>query len=212
MRSVSAVKEDTQAPDRLTETLVEKLNNPATSSGFDYHEGVNQVLANVGMSAADCGGQLTFYGHDPIVPSRIRFATMAGIGLAAKTIAAAAVWRDRTGQSQDVHVDIRKAFRRFAGFFEGIWETINGRSPAIGSFENNPFFKFPLFRETRDGRHVVTLNFYPKVYQRALKFFRCDGTVESLENSILQWRADDLEVAAAEEGLVLAKVRTFEEL
>src|SRR6202012_2286908 len=81
----------------------------------------------------------------------------------------------------------------------------------MGAFENNPFFKFPLFRETRDGRHVVTLNFYPKVYQRALKFFRCDGSIESLENSILQWRADDLEAAAAEEGLVLAKVRTFEE-
>jgi crotonobetainyl-CoA:carnitine CoA-transferase CaiB-like acyl-CoA transferase len=212
MKSVSAVKEDTLAPDRLTETIADRLNNPATSSDFTFHEEVNRVLADVGMSTADGGGQLTFYGQDPIVPSRIRFATMAGIGLAAKTIAAAAVWRDRTGQGQDVHVDIRKAFRRFAGFFEGIWETINGRSPAMGSFENNPFFKFPLFRETRDGRHVVTLNFYPKVYQRALKFFRCDGSVESLENSILQWRADDLEVAAAEEGLVLAKVRTFEEL
>jgi len=77
MRSVSAVKEETQAPDRLAETIVDKLNNPSTSSDFDFHEGVNQVLADVGMSAADSGGQLTFYGQDPIVPSRIRFATMA---------------------------------------------------------------------------------------------------------------------------------------
>jgi len=212
MRSVSAPKEETQAPDRLTETIVDKLNNPATSSDFDFHEGVNQVLADVGMSAADSGGKLTFYGQDPIVPSRIRFATMAGIGLAAKTIAAAAVWRDRTGQGQDVHVDIRKAFRRFAGFFEGIWETVNGRPPAMGFFDNNPFFKFPLFRETRDDRHVVTLNFYPKSHQRALNFFRCTDSLEALQSSILQWRADDLEAAAAEEGLVLAKVRTFEEL
>ena len=213
MRSVSAAEEETQTPDRLAETIVDKLSNPSTSSDFDFHEGVNQVLANVGMSAADSGGQLTFYGQDPIVPSRIRFATMAGIGLAAKTIAAAAVWRDRTGQGQDVHVDVRKAFRRFAGFFEGIWETVNGRSPAMGFFDddNNPFFKFPLFRETRDGRHVVTLNFYPKLHQRALNFFRCTDSLEALQNSILQWRADDLEAAAAEEGLVLAKVRTFEE-
>jgi crotonobetainyl-CoA:carnitine CoA-transferase CaiB-like acyl-CoA transferase len=58
----------------------------------------------------------------------------------------------------------------------------------------------------------VTLNFYPKLHQRALNFFRCSDSVESLENSILQWRADDLEAAAAEEGLVLAKVRTLEEL
>src|ERR1700723_4076538 len=212
MPSVSAIKEETQAPSHLTETIVDKLKNPSTSSDFDLHEGVNQVLADVGMSAKDSGGQLTFYGQDPIVPSRIRFATMAGIGLAAKTIAAAAVWRDRTGQGQDIHVDVRKAFRRFCGFFEGIWETVNGRSPAMGCFDNNPFFQFPLFRETRDGRHVVTLNFYPKLHQRALNFFRCTDSLEALQNSILQWRADDLEAAAAEEGLVLAKVRTFEEL
>jgi crotonobetainyl-CoA:carnitine CoA-transferase CaiB-like acyl-CoA transferase len=212
MRSASTVKEETQAPYRLTETIVHKLNNPSTSSDFDFREGVNQVLADVGMSAADSGGQLTFYGQDPIIPSRIRFATMAGIGLAAKTIAAAAVWRNRTGQGQDVHVDVRKAYRRFSGFFDGIWETVNGRSPAMGFFDNNPFFKFSLFRETRDGRHVVTLNFYPKLHQRALNFFRCSDSIESLESSILQWRADDLEAAAAEEGLVLAKVRTFEEL
>src|SRR5580704_1845012 len=141
MKSLFAAEEVTQAPGRLTETIVDKLNNPSTSSDFNFHVGVNQVLADVGMSAADSGGQLTFYGQDPIIPSRIRFATMAGIGLAAKTIAAAAVWRDRTGQGQDVHVDVRKAFRRFAGFFEGIWETVNGRSPAMGFIENNPFFK-----------------------------------------------------------------------
>jgi crotonobetainyl-CoA:carnitine CoA-transferase CaiB-like acyl-CoA transferase len=211
MKLVFAAEEETQAPDRLTESIVDKLSNPSTFSDFNFHEGVNRVLADVGMSAADSGGQLTFYGQDPIVPSRIRFATMAGIGLAAKTIAAAAVWRDRTGEGQDVHVDVRKAFRRFGGFFEGIWETVNGRSPAMGFFDNSPFFKFPLFRETRDGRHVVTLNIYPKLHQRALNFFRCSDSLESLENSILQWRADDLEVAAAEEGLVLAKVRTFEE-
>ncbi len=212
MRSVSGVEQETQSPASLTETIVDKLSNPATTSDFDFHEGVNQVLEAVGMSTSDSGGQLTFYGQDPIVPSRIRFATMAGIGLAAKTIAVAAVWRDRSGQGQDVHVDIRKAFRRFGGFFEGIWETVNGRSPAMGFFENNPFFKFPLFRETRDGRHVVTLNFYPQLHQRALNFFRCTDSLEALQNSILQWRADDLETAAAEEGLVLAKVRTFEEL
>jgi crotonobetainyl-CoA:carnitine CoA-transferase CaiB-like acyl-CoA transferase len=212
MSSESAIKEEIPATNRLTETIADKLGNPAASSNFDFHQGVNQVLADVGMSAADSGGQLSFYGQDPIVPSRIRFATMAGIGLAAKTIAAAAIWRDRSGQGQDIHIDVRKAYRRFCGFFEGIWETMNGRSPAMGAFENNPFLKMPFFRETRDGRHVVTLNFYPESHQRALNFFRCSDSVEALQNSILQWRADDLETAAAEEGLILAKVRSFEEL
>jgi hypothetical protein len=93
MSSVSAIKEETQAPAPLTETIVDKLNNPSASSDFDFHAGVNQVLADVGMSAADSGGQLTFYGQDPVVPSPIRFGTTAGLSLAAKTVAAAAIWR-----------------------------------------------------------------------------------------------------------------------
>ena len=87
MSSVSAIKEETQAPAHLTETIVDKLNNPSASSDFDFHAGVNQLLADVGMSAADSGGQLTFYGQDPIVPSPIRFGTTAGLSLAAKTVA-----------------------------------------------------------------------------------------------------------------------------
>ncbi len=59
MRSESAVKEEIPTPDRLTETIADKLSNPATSSDFDFYQGVNQVLAEVGMSAADSGGQLS---------------------------------------------------------------------------------------------------------------------------------------------------------
>ncbi|MDT7817742.1 MAG: hypothetical protein QOJ42_7658, partial [Acidobacteriaceae bacterium] len=40
MPSVSTIKEETQAPAQLTETIVDKLNNPSTSSDFDFHAGV----------------------------------------------------------------------------------------------------------------------------------------------------------------------------
>ena len=202
---------DKKSAETLTETLQSKLSNPATASDFDLYGGVNEVLKDVGMTATDNGGELTFYGQDPIVPSPFRFGTSAAIGLAAKTVAAAAVWRDRTGEGQDIHVDLRKAFRRFCGFYEGVWETVNGRPPAPGFFEGNPFFTFPAFHETRDGRHVVALNFYPKLNWRTLNFLRCSQSPESINNAILQWRADDLETAAAEQGLVLAKLRSNEE-
>src|SRR6202795_2486068 len=191
----------------LTQTLKARLTNPVSSPEFDLHAGLNDVLKDVGMTAADSGGKLTFYGQDPIVPSPIRFGTSAAIGLAAKTVAAAAIWKDRSGEGQDVHVDLRKAFRRFCGFYEGVWETVNGRGPAPGFFEGNPFFTFPAFHETRDGRHVMALNFYPQLNRRTLNFLRCSQSPESINNAILQWRADDLETAAAEQGLVLAKVQ-----
>jgi hypothetical protein len=197
--------------DLLTETLQSKLGSPERSSNFDLHEGVNHVLKDIGMSTADSGGKLTFYGRDPIIPSPHRFGTMAAIGLAAKAVAIAALWRDRTGEGQDIAVDVRKALRRFCGFFELKWETINGRPPAAFADPLNPFIDPNLFHGTRDGRHVVAINIYPKLAARALSLLRSHANADSVRNAILQWRADDLENAAAEAGLPFAKVRTFEE-
>jgi crotonobetainyl-CoA:carnitine CoA-transferase CaiB-like acyl-CoA transferase len=198
-------------PDLLTETIVSKLGNPETSSDFDLHGGVNQVLKDVGLSTADGGGRLSFYGRDPIIPSPHRFGTMAAIGLAAKAVAVAALWRHRTGEGQDIAVDVRKAFRRFCGFFDLKWETINGRPPVILGDPLNPFSGLPLLYETQDGRHVVPLNIYPKLAARTLSLLKCGASAEAVRSAIRQWRADDLENAGAEAGVVMAKVRTFEE-
>ncbi len=199
-------------PDLLTQTLQSKLANPRRSADFDLHVAVDDVLKDVGMSAADSGGRLSFYGRDPIVPSSFRFGAMAAIGLAAKAVAVAALWRDRTGESQDIEMDVRKALRRFAGFFERKWETVNGRPP-VAHDPLNPFLALDssLFRETRDGRQVMALNIYPEMAARALTLLGCSASPQSVNNAILQWRADDLEVAAAEAGLPIAKVRTFDE-
>ncbi len=102
----------------LTETLKSNLNNPVSSVEFDLHVALDEVLGGVGLTASDNGGKITFYGKDPIVPCCLRFGTMSAIGLAAKAVAAAAIWRFRSGEGQDIHVDVRKALRRFAPFFE----------------------------------------------------------------------------------------------
>src|SRR5215468_6007089 len=112
-------------PDLLTEKIISKLGNPETGSDFDFHGAVNDVLRDVGLTTADSGGNLTFYGQDPIIPSPHRFGTMAAIGLAARSVALSALWKQTTGEGQDISIDVRKALRRFAGFFEGKWETIN---------------------------------------------------------------------------------------
>src|SRR5438874_4823252 len=200
-------------PDLLTETLQSKLANPERSSDFDLHGSVNEVLADVGMTSDDCGGELSFYGSDPILQSPLRFGTMAAIGLAARSVAVAALWRQATGEGQNISVDVRKALRRFCGFFDGKWETVNDRSPSPGGYAVSPFLKMAdaFFRETRDGRHVVALDIYPQLLVRTLDFLRCSPSTESINNAILKWNAVDLEEAAAAEGLVLAMVRTNEE-
>jgi len=200
--------------DRLTEALERRLSHPATSPDFDLKQGVNEVLADVGMTSDDCGGELSFYGRDPILQSTLRFGTMAAIGLAARSIAVAALWRQATGEGQNISVDVRKALRRFCGFFDGKWETVNGRPPSPGGYAVSPFLKMGdlFFRETRDGRYVVALDFYPQLRARTLNFLRCSESTESINNAILKWDAMELEEAAAEQGLVLAMVRTNEEV
>src|ERR1700720_4605118 len=191
VNTATARSADTTVTRPLSERLESKLSNPATSPDFDLPEELNQVLADVGMTTSDSGGELTFYGQDPIIPSRIRFGAMAAIGLAAKSVAVAALWRQRTGEGQNISLDVRKGLRRFYGFFEGKWEKINGRPPAGHGYSGSPFMTFPLFRETRDGRHVVPLDFYPKLRARTLKLLRCGETVESIQNAILQWRGGE---------------------
>src|SRR6266550_6308739 len=101
----------------------------------------SRIRSAVRLSTSDTGGKLTFYGSDPILQSPLRFGTMAAIGLAARSVAVAALWRQATGEGQDISVDVRKAQRRFAGFFEGKWETINGRPPSPGGYAVSPFLK-----------------------------------------------------------------------
>jgi len=213
MNDATTLWTEKSQPDLLTETLQSKLANPERSSDFDLHGAVNQVLNDVGLSTSDTGGELTFYGSDPILQSPLRFGTMAAIGLAARSVAVAALWRQATGEGQDISVDVRKALRRFCGFFDGKWETVNDRPPSPGGYAVSPFLKMAdaFFRETRDGRHVVALDIYPQLLVRTLDFLRCSPSTESINNAILKWDAAELEQAAAAEGLVLAMVRTNEE-
>ena len=108
MNDATTLWTEKSQPDLLTETLQSKLAYPERSSDFDLHGAVNQVLNDVGLSTSDTGGELTFYGSDPILQSPLRFGTMAAIGLAARSVAVAALWRQATGEGQDISVDVRR--------------------------------------------------------------------------------------------------------
>jgi hypothetical protein len=94
------------ATDRLTEALEQKLSHPATSSDFDLHAATNEVLKDIGLTTADAGGKVAFYGQDPILPSPVRFGTMAAIGLAARSVALATLWKEATGKGQDISIAV----------------------------------------------------------------------------------------------------------
>jgi len=62
-------RKNNAATDRLTETLEEKLSHPATSPDFDLYAGTNEVLKDMGLTTADSGGKLTFYGRSVLISS-----------------------------------------------------------------------------------------------------------------------------------------------
>lgn len=88
---------------------------------FDINSELEKLLNDIGYSTADAGGRVTFYGKDPIQPSTLRIASLAGIGLAAKSVALASLWQKRGGNGQDIYVDIRKALKRLSPFYERKW-------------------------------------------------------------------------------------------
>jgi crotonobetainyl-CoA:carnitine CoA-transferase CaiB-like acyl-CoA transferase len=196
----------------LTEQLRRVVENPIAADDFNFAENVEKILREVGMPPEDSGGAVTFAsGADPLVPSRFRFGSAAALGLATKAIAASAIWRDRGGQAQDINIDVRKAFRRFSGFADGQWELINGKPPSLKWDKENAFFSVPFFRRTRDDQTVVALNIYPGLRAKAQQLLRCPDNDPAINAAIAGWNADDLEDAAAEAGIVLAKVRSVEQ-
>src|SRR2546423_14687346 len=94
--------ETSTATDRLTEALEEKLSHQATSPDFDLHAETNEVLKDIGLTTADAGGKITFYGSDPILPSPMRFGTLAAVGLAERSVGGPGLWKEATGKGQAI--------------------------------------------------------------------------------------------------------------
>lgn len=194
----------------LTRHFKHILANPETDVDFDLAGETAALLASIGASSSESGGELSFYGLDPIVPSVVRFGAMSAIALAAKSLQIASIWRMRTGESQDIHVDVRKALRRFSPFIDGRWELLNGYPG--GMYSNVDSAVAGDMYRSRDGKWFFPTNPYPGLYGRMLRFLDVSGAPESIEHAIAQWDSADLEQAAAKAGVSLAMARSLEEI
>jgi hypothetical protein len=111
-------------------------------TGFDAAAALDDLLADVGLSAADAGGRVTFAGQDPIIPARHRLAAAIGIPMMGNAVAAAAMHRHRGGPGQDLHLDLRQAAHHINPSYA--WEpTLAGEFPSIALLLDNPFGLIP---------------------------------------------------------------------
>jgi crotonobetainyl-CoA:carnitine CoA-transferase CaiB-like acyl-CoA transferase len=194
---------------KLTSSLEKVTSQRLTTDAFDIHGALRDMLAEIGFTPEDAGGDITFEGLDPILPSAVRLGGAAALGLVQQSVVAAKLWRMRGGRGQKIDVHLAKAIRRLAPVSELKWELINGYPVSIPDPTIMVLFGF---YETSDGRRVLPLNLYPVLKTRMLALLDCADNPQALARAIRQRTADELEETAAAQGLVMAKVRTLEEM
>ncbi|HEY2057214.1 CoA transferase [Amycolatopsis sp. NBC_01480] len=196
----------------VTEKIEAALANPIRSEAedqFDIHGALGEVLAAAGMSEKDSGGKVEFVGADPVVPSAVRLGAAPAIGLVAKSVALAALWRHRGGPGQDISMDLRQAPHRLCPFYDKKWELLNGLPPTNTGDPGSPLSL--SFYRAGDGRWVMPLNIYPKLKSKTLKLLRTYDDSTAIANAVARWSAAELEEAGSDAGLVMPMVRSTEE-
>ena len=154
------------AAEELAKGIVANYNKQLQSNTIDLPAHVESLLQSLGATTSDSGGKVTYYGSDPITPDRLPYGSISAISLAAKAILIAKIWKERTGEGQDIHVDVRKALRRLTPFLEGKWELVNGFPGRTDP--HSPFSGGPDIVPTRDGKWVMLADVFPALRQHAL--------------------------------------------
>lgn len=190
----------------MTDTAVDDARTPA----LDHLKALDDLLAPIGLSHRDAGGDVIFTGRDPIVPDNVPLAAAIGIPMMANAVAAAAFHRARNGEGaeQDLGIDLRQAVHHVTphAFFH---PTLAGELPCHALTFDNPFLLDPFV--TKDGRVVMASGVYPHLAAKWCRFLDVPPDTETVAAAFATWNAFELEEAANEAGLPLCVARTPEE-
>ncbi|MBR0956174.1 CoA transferase [Bradyrhizobium japonicum] len=141
-------------------------------------------------------------GSEPQIPSSFRVAVAGQTTIAAGGLAAAEIWRLRSGETQDVHVDMRHAVaecrsERYLRVDDKppppAWDAIAG-----------------VYR-TGDGRFVRCHTNFPHHRDVVCKVLGCDAERGKVQAALMQWKGEDFETAAYAAGGVVALMRSYDE-
>jgi crotonobetainyl-CoA:carnitine CoA-transferase CaiB-like acyl-CoA transferase len=141
-------------------------------------------------------------GDEPQLPSSFRVAAAAQASIAATGLAAAQIWKLRSGQSQDVAVDMCHAvvecrserYLRVDGKGSPMaWDAIAG------------------IYKTRDQRFVRLHTNFPHHRAAVCKVLNCKPERDDVQAALMQWDAEAFETAAYAGGGVVAMMRSYQE-
>src|SRR5258707_4780038 len=164
-----------------------------------------EILAALWTSA---GGDLAaldavaLTGEEPQLPSSFRVAAAAQASIAAAGLAAAQIWKLRSGQSQDVTVDIRHA----------VVECRSERSLRVDGKPPPPAWDAiaGIYR-TRDRRFVRLHTNFRHHRDAVCRVLNCKAERDEVQAALMQWDGEAFEAAAYAGGCVVALMRSHDE-
>jgi crotonobetainyl-CoA:carnitine CoA-transferase CaiB-like acyl-CoA transferase len=125
-------------------------------------------------------------------------------------VADAAIWKERTGEGQDIHVDLRKAWIEQSPWQKDAlpYTIMNG---VHKMFDLTPFVLTLQMAPTRDGRWVVLAPLYPSQQSKIMNLLRCGPEPGQIRDACIKREALELEGAGAVVQVPLHMIRTKEE-
>ncbi len=147
-------------------------------------------------------GDVELTGREPVLPSSFAVGTAMQASVAASALAAAEVWKARTGKPQRVGVDMRHA--AIAARSERYLTVDGGPAPELWD-------KIAGTYQCGDGRYVRLHTNFPHHRDGVLKLLGCAYDKVAVAEALKGWKAFDFEDAAAEVKLVVTAMRSFAE-
>ncbi|MFN5720587.1 MAG: CoA transferase, partial [Bradyrhizobium sp.] len=166
---------------------------------------IREILADIWTGAGGAASALdtvSLTGSEPQLPSSFRVAAAAQASIAASGLAAAEIWKARSGESQDVAVDIRHA-------------VVECRSERYLRVDDKPpppaWDKIAGVYRVRDGRFVRLHTNFPHHRDAVCRVLGCDAERDVVQAALLQWDGEAFETAAYAAGGVVALMRSHDE-
>ena len=145
---------------------------------------------------------VTLTGEEPQLPSSFRVAAAAQVSIAASGLAAAEIWRLRSGQGQEVGVDMRHA-------------VVECRSERYLRVDGQPpppaWDAIAGVYGIGDGRFVRLHTNFPHHRAAVCHVLGCKPEREAVQAALLQWDGEAFETAAYAAGGVVALMRSYDD-
>jgi crotonobetainyl-CoA:carnitine CoA-transferase CaiB-like acyl-CoA transferase len=186
------------------------ITNQPVNNHDDLMKVLDGMLAEVGLDRKDTGGKVTFAGMDPIRPTVLKVGVASAAVVAANSVAAASIWKMRSGESQDIHVDLRKAYVTQSAWQEGLenCSLLNGVSVMLDPNQYGPGLSIV---NTKDNRWVLIACPYPSQQKKLSRLLNSGWLPDQMAQAVRQWDALDLEAAGQDATLPIVMCRTQEE-